>query len=206
MIGMEVLAVPSTNELLHETAGRLLLGELEVAELPQAHQYELLAFLREEKLVLMAADSRKAGLTSRLLFPNLRTPTLESELETERRRCDSQRSALLEAQAHLEEAGIPLLLFPELIMPILGWATLDPISTRVVGAALMGIGIESYLGRNASIEVFRSMLNLKVIWSSSAILGISLGLWLGGASAGWLFLVIFVIFWFVWMYYWRKPF
>ena len=100
--------------------------------------------------------------------------------------------------------GIPLLLFPELIMPMLGWTALDPISTRVVGAALMGIGVESYLGRNANIEVFRAMLNLKVIWSSSAILGIGLGLWQGGASAGWLFLGIFVIFWFVWVYYWRK--
>ena len=100
--------------------------------------------------------------------------------------------------------GIPLLIFPELVMPMLGWTTLDPISTRVVGAALMGIGIESYLGRNAGMEVFRAMLNLKVIWSSSAILGISLGLWQGGASAGWLFLGIFVIFWFVWVYYWRK--
>ena len=100
--------------------------------------------------------------------------------------------------------GIPLLLFPELVMPLLGWGATDPISTRVVGAALMGIGIESYLGRNANVEVFRAMLNLKVIWSSSAILGIGLGLWQGGAKAGWLFLGIFVIFWFVWIYYWRK--
>ena len=100
--------------------------------------------------------------------------------------------------------GIPLLIFPELVMPMLGWSTIDPISSRVVGAALMGIGIESYLGRNASIEVFRAMLNLKVIWSSSAILGIGLGIWMGGAKAGWLFMVIFVIFWFVWVYYWRR--
>lgn len=100
--------------------------------------------------------------------------------------------------------GIPLLIFPELAMPLLGWGAIDPISTRVVGAALMGIGIESYLGRNASLEVFKAMLNLKVIWSSSAILGISLGIWQGGAKTGWLFLVIFVIFWFVWIYYWRK--
>jgi len=68
----------------------------------------------------------------------------------------------------------------------------------------MGIGVESYLGRNASIEVFRGMLNLKVIWSSSAILGIGLGIWQGGAKAGWLFMIVFVIFWFVWAYYWRK--
>jgi len=100
--------------------------------------------------------------------------------------------------------GIPLLLFPELVMPLLGWGAIDPISTRVVGAALMGIGIESYLGRNASLEVFKAMLNLKVIWSSSAILGIGLGIGQGGATAGWLFLAIFVIFWFVWTYYWRK--
>jgi len=100
--------------------------------------------------------------------------------------------------------GIPLLFIPELVMPLLGWDMIDPIASRVVGAALMGIGIESYLGRNSRIEVFRAMLNLKVIWSSSAILGIGLGIWQGGASAGWLFLGIFVIFWFVWIYYWRK--
>ena len=100
--------------------------------------------------------------------------------------------------------GIPLLFFPEAIMPLLGWTAIDPIATRVVGAALMGIGIESYLGRSASIEVFRAMLNLKVIWSSSAILGIGLGIWKGGPPAGWLFMGIFVIFWVVWIYYWRK--
>lgn len=101
-------------------------------------------------------------------------------------------------------AGIPLLLFPEAVMPLLGWSTIDPIASRVVGAALMGIGIESWLGRNASLEVFRAMLNLKVIWSSSAILAIGLGIWMGGAKAGWLFLGIFVIFWFVWVYYWKE--
>jgi len=98
--------------------------------------------------------------------------------------------------------GIPLLCFPEVIMPIIGWETIDPITSRIVGAALMGIGIESWLGRDASIEVYRAMLNLKVIWSSSAIIGIALGLWMGGAKAGWLFLFIFVIFWFIWIYYW----
>jgi len=100
--------------------------------------------------------------------------------------------------------GIPLLLFPELVMSLLGWETIDPITSRVVGAALMGIGIESYLGRNASTEVFRAMLNLKVIWSSSAILGIGLGIWKGGSQTGWLFLGIFIVFWVVWIYYWRK--
>jgi len=100
--------------------------------------------------------------------------------------------------------GIPLLFFPELVLPHLGWNAIDPISVRVVGAALMGIGIESWLGRDSSMEVYRAMLNLKVIWSSSAIIGIGLGILNGGPAAGWLFLAIFVIFWFVWVYYWRK--
>jgi len=100
--------------------------------------------------------------------------------------------------------GIPLLFFPEVIMPLMGWGTIDPIASRVVGAALMGIGIESYLGRNANTDVFRAMLNLKVIWSSSAILGIGLGIWKGGAQAGWLFLGVFLIFWCIWVYYWRR--
>jgi len=100
--------------------------------------------------------------------------------------------------------GIPLLFFPEAVMPLLGWTTIDPIASRVVGAALMGIGIESYLGRNANREVFQAMLNLKVIWSGSAIFGIGLGIRSGGATAGWLFLGIFFIFWVVWIYYWRK--
>ena len=100
--------------------------------------------------------------------------------------------------------GIPLLFFPELLLPMLGWNAIDPISVRVVGAALMGIGIESWLGRDSSVEVYRAMLNLKVIWSSSAILGIGLGILNDGPAAGWLFLAIFVIFWFVWVYYWRK--
>lgn len=100
--------------------------------------------------------------------------------------------------------GIPLLIFPEIVMPLIGWRTIDPIASRVVGAALMGIGVESYLGRNAGTEVFRAMLNLKVIWSSSAILGIALGIWMGGPQAGWLFMGIFAVFWVVWLYYWRK--
>ncbi len=100
--------------------------------------------------------------------------------------------------------GIPLLLFPEIVMPLLGWTTIDPIASRVVGAALMGIGIESYWGRNAGIEVFRAMLSLKIIWSSSAILGIGLGIWKGGPQTGWVFLGVFFVFWCVWIHYWRQ--
>jgi hypothetical protein len=66
--------------------------------------------------------------------------------------------------------GIPLLFFPRWLLPLLGWITYDPLTSRLVGAALMGIGLESLLGRKASAETFRAMLNLKIVWASSAIL------------------------------------
>jgi hypothetical protein len=50
--------------------------------------------------------------------------------------------------------AIPLLVAPVSFLTFLGWTAVDPYTARIVGAALMGIGIESYLGRNAGIEAF----------------------------------------------------
>jgi hypothetical protein len=97
--------------------------------------------------------------------------------------------------------GIPLLFFPRFLLPFLGWTTYDPLTSRLVGAALMGIGLESLLGQNASVETFRAMLNLKIIWASSAIFSIAAALFEGAPVMSWAFLGIFVIFWAVWVYY-----
>jgi apolipoprotein N-acyltransferase len=74
-------------------------------------------------------------------------------------------------------------------------------TARLVGAALMGIGLESMLGSNASAETFRAMLNLKIIWSLSAIFAISAALFEGAPAMGWVFLAIFVVFCAVWVSY-----
>ncbi len=100
--------------------------------------------------------------------------------------------------------GIPLLFFPHLLLPLLGWTTYDPLTSRLVGAALMGIGLESLLGRNASAETFRAMLNLKIIWASSAIFAILAALFEGSPPVSWAFLGIFIVFWGVWVYYRMK--
>ncbi len=98
--------------------------------------------------------------------------------------------------------GIPLLVAPTLALPLFGWQVVDPLTSRLVGAALMGIGLESLLGRNASLETYRAMLNLKIIWASSAVLGIGLSLLIEGAPvSGWAFLGIFAVFGAVWVYY-----
>jgi len=97
--------------------------------------------------------------------------------------------------------AIPLLLIPEIIMPILGWTVVDPISSRLVGAALLGIGVESLLGRDAGREVFKAMLNLKILWAGGAVLGIGLGLYAGAPPAAWFFLAIFAGFLILWSYF-----
>jgi hypothetical protein len=97
--------------------------------------------------------------------------------------------------------GLPLLLAPELMLALFGWQEVDPILSRLVGAALMGIGVESLLGRDSGVEAYRAMLNLKVIWAGCAVLGIALGLANGGARFGWVVLVIFAVFLGIWVYY-----
>ena len=75
--------------------------------------------------------------------------------------------------------------------------------TRLVAAALFGIGIQSYLGRNAGMEAYQGMLNLKIIWSFTAIVGIGYSM-LEGAQVrqiiGWMIWLVFVLFNVVWMY------
>ena len=100
--------------------------------------------------------------------------------------------------------AIPLLLIPEIIMPLMGWEFVDPITSRLVGAALLGIGGESLLGRNAGRAVYKAMLNLKVLWGSAAAFGITLGILNGAPTSAWIFLGIFVVFDCVWLYYWLK--
>lgn len=97
--------------------------------------------------------------------------------------------------------GIPLLVAPVLTLSLLGWSTIDPATTRLVGAALLGIGGESLLGINAKLDTYIALLNLKIIWSLSAILGILLSIIQGSPPMSWAILAIFIIFSAVWIYY-----
>ena len=100
--------------------------------------------------------------------------------------------------------AIPLLFFPQEFGNLIGWNTYDPIMSRLVGAALMGIGVESFLGRNAEVNTFRAMLNLKVIWASSALFAFGAGIAEGAAPIAGVLMGIFAVFWAVWVYYRMK--
>lgn len=98
--------------------------------------------------------------------------------------------------------ALPLLFFPAPFLALFGWTTVDPVTTRLVGAALVGIGGESLLGRNADLQSFRTMLRLKILWSQCAVLGFVISLAEGRAPWGtWLFLGIFTVFSGLWISY-----
>lgn len=86
-------------------------------------------------------------------------------------------------------------------MPWFGWKDVDPVTSRLVGAALLGIGGESLFSRNASRDTYRALLRLKIIWASGAVLGLGLALWMGAPHAAWGFLGIFILFLIVWIAY-----
>ena len=97
--------------------------------------------------------------------------------------------------------AVPLVLVPVNLLQVLGWPTVDPLTARMVGAALAGIGIESLLCRNDGIEAFRTMLRLKCIWSGAALVGLSLSLAQGAPRVAWAILAVFGGFAALWNYY-----
>lgn len=100
-------------------------------------------------------------------------------------------------------AAVPLMLFPEQMLALLQWDAFDPVAVRIVAAAFLAIGGTSLLLRNASLEVYRAMLLLKIIWSSSALVGILLAT---GGKMSWgeaLVFGIFIVFGSAWVYFYR---
>ena len=100
--------------------------------------------------------------------------------------------------------GIPLLLFPQWTLSLFGFAAVETLTARLVGAALIGIGGISLFARNEGKESYNSLLTLKLIWSSAAILAILLTIIEGAPVLSWLILLIFVIFNVIWIYYKQK--
>jgi len=101
--------------------------------------------------------------------------------------------------------ALPLFFAPEEILRALGFIEVDPLTTRLAAAALLGIGIESWLGRNAAREAFIGMLQLKIIWSGFATVGLAWASLEGNLRApfvGWLVAGLFAAFHALW-WYWR---
>ncbi len=100
--------------------------------------------------------------------------------------------------------AVPLFFAPRAFLGFLGWSSVDPLATRLVAAALFGIGIQSLLGRNEGVDAFRATLNLKIIWSAFATVGLLWSQLEGGPLIGWALVLVFGGFNAVWSYFrWR---
>ena len=103
--------------------------------------------------------------------------------------------------------AVPLFIMPERLLDFCGWRTVDPVSARLVAAALFGIGIVSFVVKDASHEVYKAMLALKIIWSFAASAALLLSLLThahGRPAALWIAAVIFIGFHFVWFYWYLR--
>ena len=101
--------------------------------------------------------------------------------------------------------ALPLMVVPSWFLTLLGWRSVDPVSSRLVAAALFAIGIESLLMRRAPLDRFPAILSLKIIWSAAAIIGLAWSLIAGTHGRPWSvwgFLAVFVAFHALWVY-WR---
>jgi hypothetical protein len=97
--------------------------------------------------------------------------------------------------------ALPLLVAPATTLQLFGFSGTDPVSPRLVGAALLAIGTQSLIGRREDVRVYRAMLNLKLLWSGSAIFGLLAGIGGGAPPATWAFLAIFIAFFGIWLHY-----
>ena len=132
---------------------------------------------------------------------------MENEADTEKEEVPSALRAWFVVHFWADIlVALPLFVAPIFCLELLGWQHVDPYTTRLTAAALFGIGIESYLGRNANAESFRTMLTLKVIWSAMAVVGIA---WTlveapqGRPVMAYGFLAVFLGFHILWQY-WRR--
>jgi hypothetical protein len=97
--------------------------------------------------------------------------------------------------------GLPLLFVPTLLLRALGWTVIDGAAARLVGAAFLAIGAQSFFARNAGIEVYTPVLNLKIVWSFAAIVALLASIGEGAPSAVWALLSLFLCFAGVWSHY-----
>jgi cation transport ATPase len=97
--------------------------------------------------------------------------------------------------------AIPLMLAPRASMAMIGWQGAEPVVTRLVAAALLGIGGISFITRNADAAAYRHMLTMKLLWSGAAIVGLILSLIEGAPVATYAFLATFIMFFGIWLFF-----
>ncbi|HIJ11950.1 TPA: hypothetical protein HA278_07875 [Candidatus Woesearchaeota archaeon] len=99
--------------------------------------------------------------------------------------------------------AIPLFIAPTWFLGLVGFTIIDPVTARLVAAALFGIGGASYFTYRKGKESYNILLTLKILWSGTAIVGLVLSIIQGAPSITWLFVALFAVFLGIWVWYKR---
>jgi hypothetical protein len=102
--------------------------------------------------------------------------------------------------------GFPLLVLPERTLELIMFEHESYLFVRLVGAALIGIGVVSLVMHNAGRESYHALLLLKLTWSAAAIIALMVSIWAGAPVITWLALIIFLGFFIVWEHYYKRLF
>ncbi|MBD3318555.1 hypothetical protein GF342_01460 [Candidatus Woesearchaeota archaeon] len=98
--------------------------------------------------------------------------------------------------------ALPLLIWPQGFLSLLGWTHFDPLAARLVAAALFAIGGMSLIVREEDRNTFQVMILFKLLWSGAAIIGILVTIIQGyAAELPWIVLAVFTAFFALWTYY-----
>ena len=98
-------------------------------------------------------------------------------------------------------SGIPLLLAPGRLLQFMGWAPIDPVISRLFGAALVALAWASFRGyRAAGRSQVRLVVELEALYTVLAVVGTLRHIVMGGWPwMLWLLLVVFGIFALAWI-------
>ncbi len=97
--------------------------------------------------------------------------------------------------------AVPLLVSPELALRPLGWTAIDPIATRLVGAAMLANAAATFASRAAGAETYRALLRMKLVWCFAGAISMFVAVGQGAPSAAWAFLSTFVAFAGIWLHH-----
>jgi hypothetical protein len=102
--------------------------------------------------------------------------------------------------------AIPLFFAPVSFLSFFGFnpVAINPSLARVVAAAFFAIGGMSFWMNTENYSSYIVMLRLKIIWSSTATLGLLWAALEGGPTILWFFASIFAAFFVLWQYWYHK--
>ena len=98
--------------------------------------------------------------------------------------------------------GIVLFIAPESALRAFGWHSIDSIATRLLASALLGMSAQTWLGRNGDVAELRAGLNLKVVWTGAATIGLAVEVMARSPALATFALIAFGVFFAQWTY-WR---